>query len=340
MNHNLPLTFMASALLAMPVLAQEPAPTPPTPPTPPAPPVAEPTEEAEPGGAELVLELGDPDPRPNSEAVDAQLAKMHAAHKGVLSYDYAASIGIKVMMGGAGGGGDEMDATFERKGSVTQGGPLGTLISAEKSLELPGMGQMMNEKSRILVRSEDLMIDYLENEMAAMTGGPTGLTRISKKELAELSDMMPMPAPMDFVMMQTPATADPRTLIEEVIKNTGLDTISKSEGKTILSGKASAMFMPEMGPGGGEMTDIDVRLHLDALSSRLVRLELGPQDKPRMTVSFSKYATPEKLDAASFNLNPDGKEVRELAPLLRQQFEAMTTMGAHGGDDWEDEDEF
>lgn len=328
---------MASALLVLPALAQEPAPTPPTPPTPPG---AEPADEAEPGNAELVLELSAAEPRPNSPQVEEVLATMNAAHRGILSYDYRASIGIKVMMGGPGGGGEEMDATFERKGSVTQGGPLGTLISAEKGLELPGMGQMMNEKSRILVRSEDLMIDYLENEMAAMTGGPTGLTRITKKELAELSEMMPMPAPMDFVMMQTPATADPRALIEAVVEQAGLNTVMKVNGTVTLIGEASAALMPELGPGGGEMKDITVRLTLNPETSRLTKLELGPADKPRLSVQFTNYATPEKLDAATFNLNPDGKEVRELAPLLRQQFEAMTTMGAHGGDDWEDEDEF
>lgn len=339
MNHTLPLSLLAPALLLAPSWAQEPVPDPPPPP-PGQEPAAEtaPPAESEPGSAEISIDLEAPESRANSEEVEVLLAKMHQAHQGILRYDYAASIGIKVMMGG--GEGSEMDATFERKGSVTQGGPLGTLIMVEKGLELPGMGQMMNEKSRILVRSQDLMIDYLENEMAAMTGGPMGLTRISKKELTELSELMPMPAPMDFVMMQTPAKADPRALVEAIVDQAGLDTISKSEGKTIVTGRASAMLMPEMGPSAEGLADIEVRLHLDAKSSRLVRLELGPSEKPRMTVSFSEYTTPEKLDAASFNLNPDGREVAELAPLLRQQFEAMTSMGSHGGDSWDDEDEF
>jgi hypothetical protein len=270
-------------------------------------PAAKPADQA--GDAELSIDLGEAEARANSAEVDALLKKVMAAHDGILQYRYQASAGVTVMMGGPGAG-EEMDAEFGRSGVVTQGGPLGTKITVDKGLELPGMGAVMSEKMTILLRSEDLLIDYAASEMAAMTGGPQGLTRISKEDLAELAKFAPMPAPMNFVMLHTPAHADPRALVEQIAHHAALIEVSGDELEVVLSGVA-----------------------------RLLKVQLGPKDKPRVKLSFSEYAVPEKLTAEDFDLNPDGKDIADLAPLLRSQLEGMISVGGHpGGAD--DEDEF
>ena len=294
-------------------------------------------------GAALEIEVVDSEARANSAEVGAWLAKLEAAHKGILQYSYSAQVGVQVMMSGGGGSGEPMQASFTRKGNVFQGGPLGTLIQCNKSLELPGLtdgfGGGMSESSTVLVRSADLMIDYQASEMAAMTGGPQGLTKISKKDLKALREIMPMPAPMDFVMMHSPGFADPRDFLRTLTEQAALDTIVTAEGQVILSGKAGAGFMPPTGPDADAVSEVEVRLTLDAKTARLQKVELGPAAKPRMTVSFSEYARPEAIDAASFNLNPDDKEVKDLAPILRAQFEQMASFGG-GPPSTDDEDEF
>jgi len=294
--------------------------------------------------AALEIEVGAPEARANSAEADAWLAKLEAAHKGILQYNYSAQVGVQVMMSGGGGSGEPMQASFTRRGSVLQGGPLGTLIQCNKSLELPGLsdgpgGAMMDESSAVLVRAADLLIDYKASEMAAMTGGPQGLTKISKKDLNALRETMPMAAPMDFVMMHSPSYADPRDFVRSLTEQTALDKAVKAEGQVILSGKAPAGYMPAMGPNADPLLEVEVRLILDANTSRLQRVELGSADKPSMSVSFSDYAQPEAIDAESFNLNPEGKEVKDLAPILRAQFEQMTFIGG-GPSSADDEDEF
>ncbi len=329
MTSSHPIPFLAVVLLlTSSATAQQDAPKPP----------------AAQDGAALEIELMETEARANSDEVDAWLAKLEAAHKGILQYSYHAQVGVQVMMSGGGGGGEPLQASFTRKGSVFQGGPLGTLIQCNKSLELPGLsdglgGAMMEESSTVLVRQADLMIDYKASEMAAMTGGPQGLTKISKKELKSLRETMPMPAPMDFVMMHSPAFADPRDLLRELSEQAALDTVVTAEGQVVLSGSAGVGLMPPMGPDTDASADVEVRLILDAKTARLQKLEIGPAAKPRMSVSFSDYGRPEAIDAESFNLNPDGKEVQELAPLLRAQFEQMASFGG-GPSHADDEDEF
>jgi hypothetical protein len=293
--------------------------------------------------AALEIEVGVPEARANSAGVDAWLAKLEAAHKGILQYSYSAQLGVQVMMGAGGGTGEPMQASFTRSGSVLQGGPLGTLIQCNKSLELPGLndglGGGMDESSTVLVRSADLLIDYKASEMAAMTGGPQGLTRISKKDLKALREIMPMPAPMDFVMMHSPAFADPRDFVRALTEQAALNKVVTTEGQVILSGKAGAGFMPSMGPDMDALSEVEVRLTLDAKTSRLQKVELGPAAKPRMAVSFSDYGQPKAIDAESFDLNPDGKEVKDLTPILRAQFEQMASFGG-GPSSADDEDEF
>lgn len=291
-----------------------------------------------PGDAELSINLGEAEARANSAEVDALLKKVMAAHDGILQYRYQASAGVTVMMGGPGAG-EEMDAEFGRSGVVTQGGPLGTKITVDKGLELPGMGAVMSEKMTILLRSDDLLIDYAASEMAAMTGGPQGLTRISKEDLAELAKFAPMPAPMNFVMLHTPAHADPRALVEQIARHTALTEVSGDELEIVLSGLAAPSFLPALGPQQTDAKEVPVRITIDRADARLLQVELGPKDKPRVKLSFSEYAVPEKLSAADFDLNPDGKDIADLAPLLRSQLEGMISVGGHpGGAD--DEDEF
>lgn len=298
--------------------------------------IAEPPEPQE--GTALELEIGAPEARANSAEVDAWLAKLEAAHKGILVYSYSAQVGVQVMMGS--GGGDPLEASFTRKGKVQQGGPLGTLIECNKSLQLPGLGDGlgggMDESSKVLVRSSDLLIDYQASEMAAMTGGPQGLTKISKKDLKELRELMPMPAPMDFVMLHTPAFADPRAFVRALTEQTALNQVVTSETQVTLTGNAGPSFMPPTGLSMDAASDVEVRLTLDAKTARIVKIEIGPAAKPRMALQFSGYGRPSAIDAASFDLNPDGKEVKDLAPILRAQFEQMASFGAgptHGADE-------
>jgi hypothetical protein len=295
-------------------------------------------------GAALEIEWSAPEMRANSAEADAWLAKLEASHKGILQYSYQAQVGVQVMMSGGGGTGDPMQASFIRKGSVLQGGPLGTLIHCNKSLELPGLsdgpgGAMMDESSTVLVRKADLMIDYKASQMAAMTGGPQGLTKITKKDLQALRETMPMPAPMDFVMMHSPAFADPRDFVRALTEQTAWNQLTTKEEQVVLSGMASAGFLPPMGPDEDALAELEVRMTLDAKTARLQKIELGPAAKPRMTLRFSDYGRPEAIDAKSFDLNPDGKEVKDLAPILRAQFEQMATFGG-GGSHADDEDEF
>lgn len=326
MKLNSSLTFLASSLLCTSFVgAQQEKP-------------AAPQEEAA-----LEIDLGAVELRANSDEVDALLAKVEAAHRGILSYSYSSQVGVQVMMGGPGGGADPMEASFTRKGTVIQGGPLGTLIECKKSLELPGLtdglGGGMDEQYKVLERSADLLIDFGASEMAAMTGGPQGLTKIKKSEIEELRQMMPMPAPMDFVMLHTPGYANPRDFVRAITDQTALTQIESTQAGVVISGKAGPGLIPPADPSADLPGDVEVRLTVHAETHQLLRVEIGPSEKPRMSANFSDYAKPEKLAADRFNLNPEGKEVKDLAPLLRAQFEQMASFGG-GSESAVDEDEF
>lgn len=302
-----------------------------------------PAPDAEAGGASIEIAVMEAAPQPNSAEVDAMLAEMRKAHQGLLQYQYSAKVGIQVMMGGPGSSGEPMEAQFTRTGSVLQGGPLGTLIEIKKSLELPGMGAMvggMDEEMRVLMRRSDYLFDIKPSEMAAMTGAPQGLAKLSKKDAEELDAMLPMPAPMNFVMMQTPRFVDPLSVVEVVAEQTALTKLTKREdGKIVIQGATPSGLnvgaMPGEEPAAGSM----VTLTLDGETKRLLSLTLGTPEKNAMSLTLSKYAVPAELDPARFDLNPDGKDVADYAALLRQQLEQMMQMDV-GGPAFEDEDEF
>jgi len=311
--------------------AQEPVPAPT--PTPEA--EVAPAESQADESAELAFALPIAEPRANTAAANAVLEKLHAEWARSQAYHYSSQVILEVMVGGPGSADDASDAYFRRKGSVLNGGPLGTLIEISKSVEIAQLAMdLPEEKVSVLMRANDMLIDYKSSGMQGMGGGLSGLYSVSKSELEELSASMPTPAPMNFVMMQSPSQIDPARVVEAIAAQTAFDIAEGADGEVLLTGLAAGGMLPSM---DSAEADLEARLRLHADSYLPISIELGPADAPKFKLEFSNFSTSESINAEQFDWLSNGREAKELAPALRAQIEAMKKMRAGSAPVEEDE---
>jgi thiol-disulfide isomerase/thioredoxin len=304
---------------------------------------AEANSETEDQGASIDMMMpGPPEPRANSEAANLWLKRMDHALGNPLSYAFDLQVQLQIMLGGFGSESAEeaQTATFNRRGKALQSAEFGTLIQTTKSMDIPGMDMDMDQSSRVLITDSGYLVDQEENPMS-MAGGPSGLMKLSLEDAADLEKMMPMPGPMGLVMMELPSNADPIAGLQKLIELTAFDLHQASDVLIHLRGMAEASLLPPM--DGSEMESgegIQVNLLLDAGSYRPKVLWIGDKSKPQFQMKFHDFATPTQWSAESFELNPEGKAVQDLAPILREQFEMMMQMGGDQGFEDEGEEEF
>jgi thiol-disulfide isomerase/thioredoxin len=285
---------------------------------------------------------GTPELRANTEAADQRLMRMNQALISPLSYAFDLQVQLHIMLGGMGSesAGEPEMATFHRRGKVLQSADFGTLISTTKSMDIPGMDMDMEQSSRVLITDSGYLVD-LEEGPLAMSGGPTGLMKLSHKEAAELDEMMPMPGPMGLVMMELPSKADPLAGLQKLILLTAFDLHEANAEVIHLRGLAESALLPPMDGSVMESSEgIEVNLLLDASSHQPMVLWIGEKSKPQFQMKFHDFAIPTAQSAQMFELNPDDETVQDLAPILREQFEMMMNMGSGQGFEDEDEEEF
>ncbi len=240
--------------------------------------------------------------------------------------------GTTVKMGTPGGEMEELPIT--RTGSVERAGEQGTRIDAVQAMEIPMMPEPMEQQATVVLRDgvwymeADPMMPMEPRELKSMTAAE------GEALAEEFGAMMATPPAIAPFFDPHPRHADPAATLSAIHELCALDLAEEGEAVVVLRGEGSPM-LGAGNPEGGMPAPTTVELRLDRATGRPLTLVIGDAEEPDFQMDFSNFAELGELDPARYELNPEGKELPNLADSIREQLEMMRAMapGGGGGDD-------
>ena len=221
------------------------------------------------------------------------------------------------------GGGEPMDLTVERKGTLLVSAEFGALVESEKNMTIPGMPEAamagMKEKESALVTAERIVVERT-SQMS-----PGGVMAIDRTEALELAGEMPMPVSARMLLDMNPMFANPLDAVASILESCALDVQpSETDDVLLLTGEGAPFLAMKKDLAAEQPTDVELTLDPATHMPRSLRLLDG--EVVLFALAFESQAAPETMGAELFAMGGD-EETQDLGAALREQMEMMKAMG-------------
>lgn len=216
--------------------------------------------------------------------------------------------------------------------SLMRSAKYGVRMDSIMQLPFGGMPGMEPPKE-VIVLTKDLI--YADQSAMSPTGegGLAVMTRQEGEALKQEFSRGPGNPIMAALFGANPLDADPADAFDKLQPLMALKVESESEQEVFLTGEASPILSTQS-MGGENPEPVLVQLTLDKVKGHPLEMRFGDPQNPELHLRFQAFQPISDPNPETFNLNPEGKDLPNLADRIRSMMEQVFSH-----EDWEGEDE-